>query len=282
MSVPELFAVLASGDVHRVEVELSRLELDRKLPRGTYTAFRTYEGHRVLCLDRHLARMEHAVRAMELDDSFSADLLRAALSQIFRDRAPGDCVVRTDVFEAVPDQFGVESRTWIGISPLPPSSPDWTELGVGLDFLEGLSRARPELKDTSWILRRQPHPVRTREKNDALLLDAEGRILEGTSCNFYAVRDGRLLTADSGVLSGVVRSVVLELAAELGIDVVFECVHRDELDTLSEALISSSVRGILPVTRIGPQVLADGRPGPVARRLLEALAARIESSAERL
>ena len=282
MSAPELFAVLANGEVQRVEVEVSRLELDRKLPRGTYTAFRTHAGHRVLCLDRHLARMENAVRAMELDDTFDVAALRGGLARIFRDRAPGDCVVRTDVFESVPDQLGVESRTWIGISPLPPMPADWAELGVGLEFAEGMRRARPELKDTSWILERQPHPERTREKNDALLLDGEGRILEGTSCNFYAVRDGKLVTAEGGVLSGIMRSVVLELAAELGLAVEFECVHRDALEGLSEAMISSSVRGILPVVRISSSAIGEGTPGPVARRLMQALEARIEGSAERL
>jgi branched-subunit amino acid aminotransferase/4-amino-4-deoxychorismate lyase len=103
-----------------------------------------------------------------------------------------------------------------------------------------------------------------------LLLDAAGRILEGTGTNFWAVRDGVIYTAEEGVLEGITREIILALIKELGIPLRLEAVSVEDIPALDEAALSGSSRAFLPVVSIAGQTVGDGRPGPITRRILAA------------
>jgi len=94
----------------------------------------------------------------------------------------------------------------------------------------------------------------------------------------FAVRDGVLRTAATGVLEGVTRKVLLQLAGQLGIPVSLQPVHREGIGELSEAAISSSSRALIPAVRIAGQQVGNGRPGPICRRLLAAYRAYVETA----
>ncbi|MEZ4646811.1 MAG: aminotransferase class IV [Chloroflexota bacterium] len=80
-----------------------------------------------------------------------------------------------------------------------------------------------------------------------------------------------LYTAGEGVLEGITRKIILQLAAGLGIaSCGCKALPVDEIDTLDEAALSGSSRAFLPVVRIGEQVVGNGRPGPISRQLLAA------------
>jgi D-alanine transaminase len=76
------------------------------------------------------------------------------------------------------------------------------------------------------------------------------------------------------MLAGITRAAVLELAAEAGLTVVERPFRPDEAAGASEAFLTSSIRGILPVTRLDGRPLGDGQPGPIYQRLSELYAAR--------
>jgi len=103
-----------------------------------------------------------------------------------------------------------------------------------------------------------------------LLLDPANRILEGAGTNFWAVRDGVVYTAAEGVLEGITREILLKLIPELGIELRLATVGADELASLDEAALSGSSRAFLPVVEIAGQLVGDGRPGPISRRILAA------------
>lgn len=102
-----------------------------------------------------------------------------------------------------------------------------------------------------------------------LLTDAAGNVVEGPGFNIFAVRDGRLVTPKDGVLEGITRRTVIEMARALGIPVELRALPAAELRSADEAFLSSSGGGVLPVTRVDGKPLADGHPGPLTRRLLE-------------
>jgi branched-chain amino acid aminotransferase len=92
----------------------------------------------------------------------------------------------------------------------------------------------------------------------------------------FIVSGGKLVTAPTtaGILAGITRHHVLELAAELGIQVELRAPALDEVYSADEVFISSSIRELVPVVRLDQQVIGAGRPGPVLRRLLETFRAR--------
>src|SRR5690606_20300793 len=100
-----------------------------------------------------------------------------------------------------------------------------------------------------------------------VLVDDQQRILEGTSSNFYAVREGRLVTAGDGVLEGITRQLTLELAAQHGMDIELRRLPLSELQTCSEAFLTSSTREVVPVTWVDGKPIGNGKPGAVFRAL---------------
>lgn len=104
--------------------------------------------------------------------------------------------------------------------------------------------------------------------HEALLLDAEGHVLEGATSNFFVVIEGELLTApEAAILAGITRAHVLTLASRAWIVVRYGSIGRGELEGASEAFLTSTLREIVPVTRVDDVVIGDGAPGPITRRL---------------
>ncbi|MES2940687.1 MAG: aminotransferase class IV [Pseudomonadota bacterium] len=103
-----------------------------------------------------------------------------------------------------------------------------------------------------------------------LLTDGAGHVVEGPGFNIFALCGGTLVTPKEGVLEGITRRTVLELARAQGIAVEERALGAGELRGASEAFLSSSGGGVLPVTRVDGQSLGTGAPGPVTQRLLRA------------
>jgi branched-chain amino acid aminotransferase len=105
---------------------------------------------------------------------------------------------------------------------------------------------------------------------EALLEAANGDLLEGTTCNVFAVFGGNLRTPpeSSAILPGITRAHVLELARSAGMPVELRAVHKTELAGADEVFICSSIRELVPVVNIDGRPVGPGVPGPVTRELL--------------
>jgi branched-chain amino acid aminotransferase len=110
--------------------------------------------------------------------------------------------------------------------------------------------------------------------DDAIFLDTAGHISEATASNFFAVIDGTLVTPprSCGVLPGITRAAVLEIAPALGIDTVEREIAEPELAMASELFLTSSIREIAPLVRIATTAIGTGRPGDVTQRIITAYA----------
>ncbi len=104
-----------------------------------------------------------------------------------------------------------------------------------------------------------------------LLLDLQGRLAEGTGWNIFIVKDGVLRTPTTeSALAGVSRAIVIDLARELGLTVREEALWPYDLATADEAFATATSYCLMPITRAHGHSVADGRPGPISRRLLSA------------
>ncbi len=107
--------------------------------------------------------------------------------------------------------------------------------------------------------------ARAEGADEALLCNSEGRVVEGSSSNFFALRGGTLLAPgpDQGALPGITRGVLLEVAERLGLPVEERAPKPEDLAEASEVVLSSALRGIVPVVQIEGRRVGDGVPGPV-------------------
>jgi branched-chain amino acid aminotransferase len=107
--------------------------------------------------------------------------------------------------------------------------------------------------------------------DDAILCSGSGDIAEGATSNVFLVQGGAILTPhlETGLLAGITREAVFELATELGQPPVETRLQPDDLYRADELFLTSSVRGIMPVTRIDGRPVGDGAVGPTTRALMD-------------
>jgi len=260
----------------KLELDVSSLdEVTQRLPEGYYSTFRTFDrGKRVLGLTSHLQRLYQPVSAPEVGES----LLRQRLSTLLEPYHPDEARVRLLVTNR-----GV---IFVAIEPLKQQPREVYEKGVRVETTE-LYREHPRLKSTSFIGRSRSERKHIADKGlfEALLLQ-DGKILEGMTSNFFYVEwVGDLPyigTADDSILLGITRETVLEIAKGRGLTVKYQPLRMDQLAKASEAFLTSSSRGIVPIVEIDQVTIGQGSPGPVTRELSAAYGEYVLEVAERI
>ena len=105
--------------------------------------------------------------------------------------------------------------------------------------------------------------------DSVLLVDSVGNVVEGPGFNVFCVSHGALVTPNEGMLEGVSRRTVIEMAQSLGIELQLRTLPADELRGAEEVFISTSGGGVLPVTMVDKRPIGNGRPGPITRQLVQ-------------
>ncbi len=103
----------------------------------------------------------------------------------------------------------------------------------------------------------------------AVLLDRDGNVTEGRGWNIFALHGGRLVSPDDGVLEGITRRTVVELAQQTNIKAEFGKLKADELRSADEVFMTSTAGGIMPIRKIDDHVVGNGTKGPVTQRLTD-------------
>lgn len=105
--------------------------------------------------------------------------------------------------------------------------------------------------------------------DEAIMLDASGRVAEGTGENIFALYRGALYTPplDMPILAGITRDAVITLAREAGVEVIERPFTRDMLYVASEVFLTGTATEVTPVREIDARPVGDGKPGPITRKL---------------
>jgi len=114
--------------------------------------------------------------------------------------------------------------------------------------------------------------ARWQQADEAVLVDADGYVVEGAMRNVFAVIEGKALTppVSRGLLPGITREAVLEVAARAGAATEERDLKLEELRGADECFFTSSVAEVLPVASVDGHAMAMAAPGPVTARLTEA------------
>ena len=248
--------------------------------RAAFETLRVYGG-RPFRLESHLRRMTHSAEVLRLpapDTEALTELGRQAVEAA----GVGDCGLR---LVWTPGRAGGQPNGFALATGIPPGLEAERERGTRLASLQlaigALGRqASPWLlagvKSTSYAVNiAAQEEARRRGADDAVFLSSEGMVLEGPISNVWFCEDGRLLTPslDLGILAGVTREVVLEVAAAEGVAVEQGAYPLERMAAAGEAFTSSSVRELMPVVELDGRPIGDGRPGPLAARFQAALRA---------
>ena len=118
--------------------------------------------------------------------------------------------------------------------------------------------------------------------DEAIMLDADGRVAEGTGENIFAVHKGRIYTPplDMPILEGITRDAVIILAKEAGLEIVEQSFTRDFLYQVAEVFFTGTASEVTPVREIDCRTIGTGQPGPVTRKLQAAFTAVVKGPGE--
>ena len=244
---------------------------------GLFETMRVYNG-KVFCRDEHLKRLEEGGQVLGWPPWFDAERLSSAIDQTLEKNGLQDASVRLTVSRGAgashPDPSTCEKMTIvIFASAIQPHSDEAYEQGwhlVTARIQRNLTSPLCMIKGANYLENILAKAEALKKGgNEALLLNTRGSIAEGTMCNVFFVAEGRLITPDkaSGLLPGVTRAAVLQLARQTGMIVEERQVDPNELLSITEMFITSSLMEIMPVTMLDQRTIHNGHPGKITRLL---------------
>ncbi len=248
---------------------------------AVYETLRTYGG-RPFHLDRHLARLRRSAGRLAIALP-EAPAIARDLEALLERAANAESYIRIIVTRGVGDisyHFErVKGPTVVMVvRPHAPFPAHYYTDGVAV-ILSSVRRNHPRALDPAIkscnlinnILAVQE--AQSREAFEPILLNDIGEVAESASANVFLVEQGAVITPplEAGILPGVTRQVVLELAVSLGLAVREEPVAVKDLLEAEEAFLTSTLKEVVPIATIDSRPVGSGRPGPVTLRLLGAL-----------
>ncbi|KEO85245.1 D-amino-acid transaminase [Tumebacillus flagellatus] len=239
---------------------------------GVYEVIKVYDGKPFL-MREHLVRLENSAKAIRLEMPYSVEqledlihegLTRAELrdAQVYLQITRG-IAVRLHAFPDAPPSVSMTFR------PSKSLTEEVFNAGVKVALLDDERWLNCYIKSLNLL----PNVLAKQTAADRGCFEAvlvrDGYVTEGSSTNAYAVKDGVVYThpANKRILHGITRAAVLQVAAELGIEVREELYTPEFLLNADEAFLTSTTAEVLAITQVDDTVIGTGKPGPIVRKL---------------
>jgi branched-chain amino acid aminotransferase len=245
---------------------------------GVFEGIRSYGG-KVFRLGAHLDRLWESAKAIWLTIPISKEQMAAAIENTLAANGIQDGYIRVVV---------TRGAGTLGLDPNRCTHPQVIIITDQIAlYSEELYRKGLEIVTAS-TMRNHPATVSPRIKScnylnnilakieglqagciEALMLNHKGEVAECTGDNIFLVRKGGLLTPpnDAGILAGITRGAVIELAREAGIPVAEIPLTRHDVYVADECFLTGSAAEVVPVVKVDSRTIGDGTPGPMTRDL---------------
>ncbi len=247
---------------------------------ATYDVVHLWRGS-FFRLEDHLDRFERSMAKLHLRLPHGRDRVREILVECARLSGLRDAYAEVICTRGVPpagsrDPRDCENNFFAFVVPFVwIASPEEQEHGLHAT-ISSVQRIAPgsvdpTAKNYHWLdLTMGLYEAYERGGETAILVDREGNVVEGPGFNVFVVGDGVVSTPESGVLEGITRRTIMELASDLGIPLERRSIPAGEMRRAEEVFVTSTAGGIMPVTKVDGEAVGEGMPRPVTWRLREA------------
>jgi branched-chain amino acid aminotransferase len=245
---------------------------------GVFEGLRSYNG-KVFRLAEHLQRLYESARAIRLEIPMTQEAMATAIN---------DTVAANDITDGYIRAVVTRGSGTLGLDPNRCSNPqviiiaDVIALYPEEFYKNGLDLI------TSSVIRNHPAALSPRIKSlnylnnilakieglkagciEVLMLNHKGEIAECTGDNVFLVKNGKLMTPplDAGILEGVTRNAVIDIAREAGIEVSTPALTKHDVYIAEECFLTGTAAEIIPVVRVDDRPIGDGKPGAMTRDL---------------
>jgi branched-chain amino acid aminotransferase len=259
---------------------------------GVFDTLRAYRGF-LFCVREHFERIARQVELLQLPVDPRVDAWHARLHRLLEANQLTTCDARvriqigrgggpdTDLVGGDPE--AIPPVVFITARPVAPSIQEWQSNGIHvLSMQASFSRGNfPQLKTLNYLPSLMAQRFASAQGyQEACLLNRQNRVLEGATSNLFCLRGRNLRTPPlrMGILPGVTRAHVLQLAAKAGLNPTEEAFELRDLLLADEVFITGSVKEIVPVVRVDRATIGRGHPGTVTRFLQQAYRDSVEQA----
>jgi branched-chain amino acid aminotransferase len=252
---------------------------------GAFAGIRGYldadgETINIFRLPEHAARLLNSAKLIRADLPFTRETLARQIVELVEKNAPrGDVYIRPFVYKSsvqlTPRLKGLDNELAIYMLSLG----DYLDTSSGVKAIVSSWHRLPDNtipgrgKISGGYINSALAKDEAEEKgaDEAILLDQQGHVAEGSGCNLFLVRDGTLITAPitGDILEGITRRTMMQFARDEGIPVQERDIDRSELYIADEAFFCGTGVQIAPIASIDGRPIGDGKPGPLSMRLRE-------------
>ena len=246
---------------------------------GVFEGIRFYNG-RVFRLDEHIDRLFDSARAIALNIGMDKSAVIEATLETIRQNKLQDGYIRLVVTRGVGDlglnpMLCPKASLFIIASKITLYSADKYE--NGLDVVTCATRRIPHgalspmVKSLNYLNNVMAKiEAQNAGAGEGLMLNEQGFVSECTGDNIFIIKNGVISSPPiaAGALAGVTRSVVFDLAAELGIPIREPMMTRYDIFTADECFLTGTAAEVIPAVKLDTRLIGDGKPGPITRRLI--------------
>jgi branched-chain amino acid aminotransferase len=250
---------------------------------GVFEGIRAYETPQGTGIFRHLDHLDRLFKSAELyymPIPYSLEELRSATHELIAANELRECYIRPIAFRGY-GQMGLnplDAPVEVSIAVWPWGAylgEDSKQVGIRAKVASWRRISHdsliPHAKASGQYLNSVLAKIESLKAGyqEAILLDSHGFVCEGSGENIYAVRDGQILTPPQtgGILDGISRKSILQIARDLGYEVVERDIARAELYLADEVFMSGTAAELVPVSEIDDHAIGTGQPGPVTNEL---------------
>ncbi|RLK35614.1 branched-chain amino acid transaminase [Cupriavidus plantarum] len=256
-------------------------------------AYKTPEGTAIFRLKEHTRRLFNSAKIFQMEMPFDQPTLEAAQREVVRANNLESCYIRPLVWIGS-EKLGVSARgntIHVAIAAWPWGAylgEEGMERGIRVKTSSftrhhvnvSLVRAKASGYYINSILANQE--ATGLGYDEALLLDTDGYVSEGSGENVFIVRNGVIYTPDlASCLDGITRDATLTIARDLGIEVREKRITRDEMYCADEAFFTGTAAEVTPIRELDDRVIGEGRRGPLTQRIQEAFFAAVGGTDEK-
>jgi branched-chain amino acid aminotransferase len=249
-----------------------------------FEGIRCYKGDNgrsaIFRLKEHIRRLFDSAHILEMTIPFSQEELIKACADVVRANRLEECYIRPIAFYGA-GEMGVVARS----NPVQVAIAAWPwGAYLGDDALKGV-----RLKTSSFVRFHHNsmlpmaktsanyvnsalagYEARRNGYDEALLLDVNGYVAEGSGENFFVIRDGVVRTPPlMSILAGITRESVMRILTDAGVPIVEQPFPRDVVYIADEAFMTGTAAEVTPVRELDDRKIGEGKPGPITRRVIE-------------
>ncbi len=260
---------LSGNFVSEDELLISPRDLGYSRGYAVFDFFRTYSGHKPFMIDVHIERLFQSAARVELNIPWSKyQVIQWVLDTISKNTTNHELAIRITISGGV--SYGLTPpeipTILITVDQAIDFSKEIYDKGVNVITVE-YQRHLPASKTTNYLEAIRHQRLAITHGADEVLYCSKGNVLEGATSNFFAVIDGKIVTAKSGILEGITRKILLE-SLEISPSILVGDIPVNRLKDASEAFLSVSCKDIIPVVRINSIPLGEGVVGPITRKVM--------------